>query len=115
MKRDIIKNQLQLKTEYLQQKLQLLEANALNCKYPSQTRTNIKNFLSELSDIMFFADECTKNVQLVTMSTIEKSDEEADFSTVDFDGEFCKLVQIQKYPYQPVYLLFLSPVEVAIV
>lgn len=71
---------------------------------------NAKIFLKELADISYVVN-LDLNIRLVSKSTLDKQVEKADFATVDFDGQFCKLIIIQNYPYDDLWLLWVAPVE----
>lgn len=71
---------------------------------------NAPIFIEELTDIICFL-EIEPNIKLVTLPTLKKQCEKADFASVEFDGEFCKLVLIQNFPYDDLWLLYVAPVE----
>jgi len=72
--------------------------------------SNAEIFLEEL-DALSYLLNLDMNIQLVYLSTLEKQAEKADFASIDFDGQFCKLFLIQNYPYDSMWLLYVAPVE----
>ena len=105
-------------TKQLESKKLRLE-NALRTAYPidpslseahERRLENAKAFLAELADVSYLLN-LNLNIQLVSLPTLQKQIEKADFATLDFDGQFCKLVVIQNYPYDDMWLLYVAPVE----
>ena len=72
--------------------------------------TNANFFLSELTEAENLLLS-SGDIRLVTLSTLEKQIEKADFSSMEFDGEFCKIALIENYPYDSLWLLWIAPVE----
>lgn len=88
------------------------EMERLKVLSPSSRRLerieNAENFLSELSEVRIILGE---DVQLVTKKALTKLSNKADCASVEFDGEFCKLILVQTYPYRDAWLLYVAPVE----
>ena len=68
------------------------------------------HFLSELEEVSAFFDN-KMDVRLVSVSTLNKQVVKADFATIEFDGEYCKLALVQNFPYNDLWLLYVAPVE----
>lgn len=71
---------------------------------------NSKLFLSELREIRELID-VPVDLVLVTHSTFTKQIEKADFSSMEYDGIYCKLASIQNFPYDDIYLLYVASVN----
>lgn len=72
---------------------------------------NAKAFLKDLNDISYVVN-LDLNIELVSKSTLQKRIKMADIATVDFDGEYCKLVIIQNFPEDDnLWLLWVAPVS----
>ena len=71
---------------------------------------NAERFLDELSEAKAVVG-CGVNLKLVPRPTFEKQVDKADFATMEFDGEFCKVAIILNYPYDNLWLIYVAPVE----
>lgn len=71
---------------------------------------NAKAFLDELEEVLTLVD-VGLNIKLVPRPTFEKQVERADFATLEFEGEYCKVALIQNYPYDNLWLIHTAPVE----
>ena len=73
-------------------------------------QANAEVFLDELTEVrtvLSFAN----NVLLVNFETLDRLSKKADFCNIEFDGEFCKLVIVQNFPYDDLWLLYVAAVE----
>ena len=71
---------------------------------------NANNFINELEEITGILD-FGLNIKLVPRPTFEKQVAKADFASMEFDGEFCKIALIQNYPYDNLWLVYTAAVE----
>lgn len=71
---------------------------------------NATNFINELEEVTGILD-FGLNVKLVPRPTFEKQVAKADFASMEFDGEFCKIALIQNYPYDNLWLVYTATVE----
>ncbi len=71
---------------------------------------NAKSFLDELEEVLTIV-EVGLNIKLVPRPTFDKQVKRADFATLEFDGEYCKIALIQNYPYDNLWLIFTAPLE----
>ena len=71
---------------------------------------NANNFINELEEITGILD-FGLNIKLVPRPTFEKQVAKADFASMEFDGEFCKIALIQNYPYDNLWLVYTATVE----
>ena len=69
-----------------------------------------KLFLKELEEIMSVV-ETDLNVRIVPRPTFEKQIEKADFATMEFDGEFCKIAIVENFPNDSLWLVYTMPVD----
>ncbi len=69
-----------------------------------------KRFLEELQEVKGLLG-CGVNVKLVPRPTFEKQVAKADFATMEFDGEFCKIAIILNYPFDNLWLIYVAAVE----
>lgn len=72
---------------------------------------NATNYLIEISDLISSVELINKEIYIVTSPTMEQKSKKADFSTVEEEGYFFKLVLIQTFPYEDIYLLCLTPLS----
>lgn len=111
MKNTEIRKQLEHKRNRLNKVLNSrFPKNPYMCGCHYRKLENASIFIEELTDIICFL-KAEVDIKLVTLPTFKKQCEKADFASVEFDGEFCKLVLIQNFPYDDLWLLYVAPVE----
>ena len=67
-------------------------------------------YLKELEEILM-ATSMDKPIYDVTKEAMNKIIAKADISTTEFDGEFCRLVLIQNFPYDDIFLLHMVAIR----
>ena len=71
---------------------------------------NARRFLVEIEEIEGLLEADT--VKVVPISTFNKVVEKADYATMEFDGEFCKVATITNFPYEDnVVMVYLASIE----
>lgn len=71
---------------------------------------NANNYLEELDSIGTFL--ClSDNIIISSMEKINEVIENAEYSSIEFEGEFVKLYLIQKFGYPDMWLLYLAPLK----
>lgn len=110
-KSEVVKNRLQNKLKNLQE--------IINSKDPKNYRFNeahaikverASKFFDELAEVSSFVED-SFDIRLVPLETIDKQIEKADFATIEFEGEYCKLVLVQNFPYDDLWLLYTAPIK----
>ncbi len=105
--------------EQLENKQARLERIAIsNCHSNDSERIAIqetrisdaKRFINELEEIKDILD-FDLNIKLVPKPTFEKQVTKADFASMEYDGEFCKIALIQNYPYDNLWLVYAVAIE----
>lgn len=69
-----------------------------------------KRYLEELREVKELLG-CGVNLNLVPRPTFEKQVAKADFATLEFDGEFCKIAIVSNYPFDNLWLIYASALE----
>lgn len=69
-----------------------------------------KCYLEELREVKELLG-CGVNLKLVPRPTFEKQVAKADFATLEFDGEFCKIAIVSNYPFDNLWLIYTSALE----
>ena len=71
---------------------------------------NAVEYLNELEEIEAIAFRGA-NIRSVTHETLEKMKAKADYCSISYDGDFCKIVEILNFPYEPLWLIYMAPVS----
>ncbi len=74
---------------------------------------NAEQYLNELKEVDSFLD-LGFEVTIVTKKKFEKEVDQADFSTIEQDGVFCKIATIQSYPSKERVIVYLVPIAGAV-
>lgn len=77
-----------------------------------EKQARAKYFLEELKEVTWLLDSKESRVLLVPLATFTKQLEKADFATIEFDGEFCKIATVQNFPSSNIWLVYIAPVEI---
>lgn len=69
-----------------------------------------QRYLEELREVKELLG-CGVNLNLVPRPTFEKQVAKADFATLEFDGEFCKIAIVSNFPFDNLWLIYASALE----
>lgn len=70
------------------------------------------DFIEELQEVLNLLQTVKgTTIKLVSKPTFEKQTANADFATIEYDGIFCQIMLIERYPDYRTWLIYTQPIS----
>ena len=98
---------LEAKRAQLEKRLAGRSSNNPDCI--STEVSELEGYLEEITLLISSVSYIEKEIYIVPLTTLETKAKKADFASIEEEGYNFRLVLIQNYPYDDIYMIYLKP------